>query len=100
MNQSCSVAKTPVYPQVPAHAPIWLNLCMPLIGLPAGCGTPLRNRASESSKAMKLRADAGVSIYSPPFIVPMLTICKKLLASTKSPRRFQCLYSAPVLLTC
>jgi hypothetical protein len=23
---TCSVAKTPVYPQVPAHAPIWLNL--------------------------------------------------------------------------
>jgi hypothetical protein len=42
---TCSVAKTPVYPQVPAHAPIWLNLCMPLLGLPAGCGTPLRNRA-------------------------------------------------------
>jgi hypothetical protein len=42
----CFVAKTPVYPQVPAHAPIWLNLCMPLLGLPAGCGTPLRNRAS------------------------------------------------------
>ena len=41
----CSVAKTPVYPQVPAHAPIWLNLCMPLLSLPAGCGTPLRNRA-------------------------------------------------------
>ena len=56
--------------------------------------------SSESSKAMELRADAGVSIYSPPYIVPMLTICTKLLASTKSPRRFQCLYSAPVLLTC
>jgi hypothetical protein len=39
--------------------------------------------SSESSKAMKLRADAGVSIYSPPCIVPMLTICTKLLASTK-----------------
>ena len=45
MIRDCSVAKTPVYPQVPAHAPIWLNLCMPLLGLPAGCGIPLRNRA-------------------------------------------------------
>ena len=45
LKRTCFVAKTPVYPQFPAHAPIWLNLCMPLLGLPAGCGTPLRNRA-------------------------------------------------------
>jgi hypothetical protein len=53
--RNCSVAKTPVYPQVPAHAPIWLNLCMPLLGLPAGCGTPLRNRAIRNCKAWFLK---------------------------------------------
>ena len=48
LKRTCFVAKTPVYPQVPAHAPIWLNSCMPLLGLPAGCGTPLRNRAKRT----------------------------------------------------
>ena len=45
MKCLCSVAKKLVYPQTPAHAPRWLNLCAPLLGFPAGCGNPLRNRA-------------------------------------------------------
>ena len=43
---TCSVAKTPVYPQVPAHAPIWLNLCMPLLGPDKGTSVGYKKSAA------------------------------------------------------